>query len=41
MNDDQARKIHPFVVEFVKFTSGFALVIAVGLLMLRAVGTGL
>jgi hypothetical protein len=35
------RNVQPFVVEFVKFSSGFVAVIAVALLILRAVGTSL
>jgi hypothetical protein len=37
----RARKMQPFVVEFVKFSSGFVAIVAVGLLVLRAVGTAL
>jgi hypothetical protein len=37
----RARKIQPFVVEFIKFSSAFVAIIAVGLLILRAVGTAL
>ncbi len=37
----RARKMQPFIVEFVKFSSGFAVIIAVGILALRLAGTAL
>lgn len=37
---NKERRALPFFVEFVKFSTGFAAIIAVALLTLRFVGTG-
>ncbi len=35
-DDEKERRILPLVIEFVKFSSGFAAIVAVALLMLQA-----
>ena len=40
MKERSNKKIFPFVVEFAKFATGFAVIVAVALLALRVTGAG-
>lgn len=40
MKEPNHKKILPFFVEFLKFATGFAVIVTVALLALRATGTG-
>jgi hypothetical protein len=39
-NDKQLKRAMPFVVEFVKFSAGFSLIIAIALIAFNAISVG-